>query len=409
MHDPGVADISSDRASLNGRAAPLVRSAGVIGLVGLALAALLGLSSGWPALFRAYIVAYAFVLSLSLGGLFFVMLHHVTRAGWSVVVRRLAEFVAATMPMMVVLFLPLLVPLLTGMKGVYPWLDAAAVQHDEALHAKQLYLNVPFFLVRWAIYFVIWIWLARYFLTRSLEQDANGDVRLTLRMQVVSGPGMVLFGFTLTFAAIDLLMSLSPHWFSTIFGVYYFAGSTIGILAVLTLLVAMLQRTGHLTEAVNAEHYHDLGKLIFAFTVFWAYIAYSQYMLIWYANIPEETFWYARRQAGPWATLSILALLFGHFVVPFLALLSRWPKRHKALLAVASVWMLLVHWFDLYWLAVPGATQPAGGLPLGLRDAACLVGVGGLFVAALARQFGHRSLIARGDPRLPESLAFENF
>jgi hypothetical protein len=327
-------DISLEPRRLDDLGPAVIRVATVLGVIGLAAGVLLIFvtDEGRPRFFHAYLVSFCYFLSLALGALFFVALQHLTRSGWSVVVRRLAEGIAATLPVLAVLCIPVLL----GMHDLYHWTHSDAVAGDSLLQWKQPYLNTPFFIVRVVVYFVVWTLLAWFFLTASVRQDATGDVRLTLRMQAASAPAMVLYAITVTFAAFDLLMSLDPHWYSTIFGVYYFAGSVVGFFALLALVVYLLQRAGRLTRAITIEHYHDLGKLIFAFVVFWAYIAFSQYLLIWYANIPEETVWYLRRQSGSWAAVS-LVLLFAHFVVPFVALLSRVSKRRKSLLAAVAV------------------------------------------------------------------------
>jgi hypothetical protein len=371
-----------------------------IGL-GLGLFLAYGSDEGVPRFLHAYLTSFCYFLSLSLGALFFVILQHLTRSGWSVVVRRIAEAIAANM----LLLAALCVPILAGMKHLYPWADAAAVAGDPLLHGKQPYLNMPFFAARLVVYFVAWIMLAAFFRRNSVRQDATGDVALTLRMQKWSAPAMLIFAATLTFAAFDLLMSLDPHWYSTIFGVYYFSGGVLGFFALLALAASSLQAAGRLSRAVTAEHYHDLGKLVFAFTIFWAYIAFSQYVLIWYANIPEETTWYLRRQGGDWVAVGLL-LVFGHFLVPFLALMSRAPKRRPAVLSACAVWVLLVHWVDLYWLVVP-QISPQNAAPA-MVDAACFVGIGGLFVAVTILRLRRHALIPLRDPRLLESLTFEN-
>jgi hypothetical protein len=376
-------------------------------LVALCVAALLGQRSGWSGFFRSYLLNYCFVLSLALGALFFVMLQHLTRAGWSVTVRRLAELVAGTMPVLAVLFLPLLVPLVTGNPSVWPWASPDAVAQDASglLQHKHPYLNVNFFILRCAIYFAVWIALARFFLRTSAAQDATGDPGFTLRMQWWSAPGMVLYGLTVTFFAIDALMSLHPDWYSTIFGVYFFSGCLVGFFALLALLMYGVQRAGGLTESITAEHYHDVGKLAFGFVVFWAYIAFSQYLLIWYANLPEETAWYRPRQGDTWWIGVSLLLLFGHFVAPFIALLSRWPKRRQGVLAGVAVWLLLMHWLDLYYLVGPRPHDgdPAGA-PLHATDVVLLVGLGGLFLYAILRLMTRHALLPEHDPRLAEAL-----
>jgi len=272
-----------------------------IGLAGLAA----GLGLGWMAddgmrrFLHSYLVNYCFFLSLSLGGLFFVLTQHVTRAGWSVAVRRLAEILAANMFWLTVLFLPVVVPVLLGNSALYPWNDTAAIAGDDLLRLKEPYLNPAFFGVRCLIYFLAWWYLSRYYLSRSVRQDASGEAELTVQMERRSPAALILFGVTVTFASFDWLMSLEPHWFSTIFGVYFFSGAAVGGLAAVILAAVALQAGGRLTDAITTEHYHDLGKLLFAFVIFWGYMAFSQYMLIWYANIPEETAWYLQRQSGP--------------------------------------------------------------------------------------------------------------
>lgn len=412
-----IANESRQMGELSGKAA---RFGLIVGGAGVVVALVLAMSAdGWAHFFRAYIAAYTYVLSISLGALAFVLLQHVTRAGWSVVVRRIAEMTASAMPLLAILFIPVLIPILLGMPGVYPWASGDEVAHDSLLQWKQPYLNLPFFLLRCLIYFGVWIWLARFYARTSIAQDSNGDPQLTRRMEKLSAVGLVLYALTVTFFSIDVIKSLAPHWFSTIFGVYYFSGAMVGFFAFLALLLIWLQWCGRVRASITTEHYHDLGKLVFAFVVFWAYIAYSQYMLIWYGNIPEETMWYEARQSDPWWVGVSLVLLAGHFVVPFLMLISRIPKRSRGLLLMGSVWVLLIHWVDLYYLVMPIAHHSAadaahGGhgehVAAGLRgtDISLWIGLAGLFVYAVMSQMGRASLVPARDPRLTESLAFEN-
>lgn len=383
----------------------LVKASGLVGLITLVGSGLIGTLGGkGQAFFTAYLTNFVFFLTLCLGALFFVLIQHLTRSGWSVVVRRLAELTAANVRLLAVLVLPILA---FGMKPLYEWMHFPKHgEHDPILSAKEPYLNMPFFIARVVIYFAAWILLSRYFLQRSVEQDATGDPKLTLRMQKWSAGAMFVFALTTTFAAFDLVMSLSPHWFSTIFGVYFFAGSVVGFVGFLILLVAFLQSRGKLPHAITTEHYHDLGKLLFAFTVFWAYIAFSQYMLIWYANIPEETYWYLARQTGAWTYVSLI-LLFGGFVLPFLGLISRVPKRKPKWLVIAAAWLLLLHWVDTYWLIVPNP-HDEGHLELGVLMLTTFIGFAGLFLAGLAQLMKSCSLVPERDPRLAESLRFEN-
>lgn len=379
----------------------------IAGLLLLGLGVVLGFMRGdkLSYFFHAYLVAFCFYLSISLGGLFFVALQHASRAGWSVAVRRVGELIAANTLLMVVLFLPLLIPILMGNSSLYEWLDPQIVAADHILQAKSRYLNLPFFATRALVYFGIWCALVWFFWRRSLEQDQTGSPDLSLRMERVSYPALILFALTVTFASFDWLMSLTPHWFSTIFGVYYFAGCAVGFLAFIILSLFVLQRMGVLTSSVNIEHYHELGKLLFAFIVFWGYIAFSQYMLIWYANVPEETAWYLPRQEHSWAAVSLI-LIFGHLFIPFLGLLSRSVKRRPAMLAGWAVWILVMHWLDLQYVVMPSVIPD--GFPVAPIDVCCMFGMGGVFVAGLLVLAGDRSLTPVKDPRALESLGFEN-
>ena len=367
--------------------------------VGGAAALAAAQAHGWERLLETYLVSFSLFLALTLGALFFVMLQHITRAGWSVVVRRIAEALACNVWLMAALALPIVL----GMGHLYHWSHSDAAAGDPILAGKSGFLNPAFFVVRLVVYFAIWGGLAWFFHRTSTRQDGSFDPRLTVRMERAAGPGLVLYALSTNFAAFDLLMSLDPHWFSTIYGVYFFAVSVVCFLAVMPKILVGLQVKGVLARSVTIEHYHDLGKLLFAFVVFWAYIAFSQYMLIWYGNIPEETQWYLKRQTGDWAWVS-LALLIGHFVLPFLVLVSRAVKRRPRLLALTGIYMVVMTWLDLYWLVMPEFSP--GVARIGLIDGLCFLGVAGLYTLALAVRLKRHSLIAEGDPRLQESLAF---
>lgn len=377
-----------------------------VGVVGIVLALGLSLYSGdglRPFAF-SYLLNYCYFLSLSLGALCFVIVSHLTRSGWNVTWRRLAEVMAGTLPLWAILFLPILALVLFGGGSLFSWNDPELRQHDEVLLKKAPYLNATFFTIRAALYLLVWSLLGRFYLVGSRRQDQTGDKQVTLTMQKWSGPAIVAFGFTLTFASFDWLMSLDPHWFSTIYGVYYFSGSAVGFIAALILAAQFLQQRGLLTSAITVEHYHDLGKLLFGFVFFWGYIAFSQYMLIWYSNIPEETRWYLLRQSGGWLGISLL-LLFGHLLLPFPGLLSRSVRRNRAALAGWSVWLLVMHWIDLYWLVMPQLYED--GPAFGLVDVGCLVGLGCVYIATALWVASDQALIAHKDPRLAEALAFK--
>jgi len=398
-----VLDITTEVRRLDGVVRPVMIVCGAFAAIGIGGSLLLanGTEGGMDYLLETYLVSFAFFLSISLGALFFVLLEHCTRAGWSVVVRRVAEVVAGNVWLMAVLAIPIVL----GMAHLYHWTDTAAAAHDPLLAGKVGFLNPGFFLIRLVAYFLIWGVMASFLHRTSIAQDTSGDPALTLRMERLSAPGMVLFALSLNFAAFDLLMSLDPHWFSTIFGVYYFSASVVAFLAVMPKILYGLQMRGILTNAVTVEHYHDVGKLLFAFIVFWAYIAFSQYMLIWYGNLPEETEWFLKRQTGEWTTVSLL-LIFGHFLVPFLLLISRVIKRRPLLLALTGGYVALMCWIDMYWLVVPEFSP--GVARFGLLDVLCLLGMSGVYSAAVVLRLKRHSVVAERDPRLVESLAFES-
>ena len=407
MQDSLSATRKSEAETLGDLAPGGVKLAAIVGGGAIGLAVLVALLSedGLRHFFYSYLVSYAFFLSISLGALSFVVLQHATRAGWSVTVRRLNEILASNLPLMAILFIPLAISLFFPALTPYIWVNPEFAEHSPLVQHKQVWLNVPFFLLRAVIYLAVWILLARFFHTRSVQQDASGDPDLTVQMERFSGPAILLFALTITFASFDWLMSIEPEWFSSIFGVYYYSGATVGGLAAVILAAIAAQRAGQATETITTEHYHDMGKLLFGFVVFWGYIAFSQYMLIWYANIPEETTWYLDRQTSAWLVFS-LVLLTGHLFVPFLGMISREVKRRKVLLGFWCVWLLLFHWIDLIYVVMP--SYSADRFPVGLIDLSLLVGLGGLYVAGILRVASRVALVPVKDPRLHEALAFEN-
>ena len=394
--------VSMDELEIPARSAwrrlPLL--AGAVGALGIAASALLG--RGEPGFYFSWLVAVLFWLSIAIGSLFFVLVHHATKAGWGVVVRRLAENVAATIPLFFVLFA---VPVYLGMQDLYHWAEPDAAAHDHVLQGKQAYLNPGFFWLRALLYFVLWSGLALWFRQTSRRQDRTGDHELSRRMSRASYPSLIVFALTVTFAAFDWIMSLEPHWYSTIFGVYFFAGCVMASFGGLTLLALALTRSGYLRNSITVEHFHDLGKLLFTFMVFWSYIAFAQFFLIWYANIPEETVWFLARLEGGWRPVTVL-LAVGHFAAPFLYLVPRTIKRRRPLLLLGATWMLLIHLLDLHWLVMP--TLGGGPAESLSSELAAVLGVGGISVAALGWLLAGAPLVPVRDPRLLESLAFEN-
>lgn len=400
MKRPPRVDINQEPRHLGAGGGRVLRLSALIAVLGLAASLGLGAAAGSARFYQAYLVNFAFFLSLSLGALFFVLIQHVTGATWSVVVRRLAETLAANLPWLGLLAIPVLL----GMRQLYPWSDPVHAAHDPLLAAKAPYLNPGFFIVRLAIYFLVWTWLSLYYYRRSCAQDATGDLAHTHGMQRLSGPGLVLFALTVSFASFDLLMSLNPHWFSTIFGVVIFAGSMMSCYATLALTGLWLTKNGELTHTITTANLHDAGKMMFGFTVFWAYVSFSQYYLIWYGNIPEETAWYYRRLQDGWQSIGLL-LILGHFIVPFWVLMSRHVKRNRTMLGIGAGWMLLMHFVDLYFMVMPTLHH---GLHPHWADLTAVLGIGGLYIAFFARRLASAPVVAHRDPQLVASMEYDN-
>ncbi len=367
----------------------------IVGLAGIALSAL-GYFTNHSQFSHSWLVAFAFWMSIALGGLFLTLIHYLSGAVWSVVIRRIPETFMVLIPFMAILFIPVIL----GMHDLYHWTHQDALAHDELLQNKAPYLNTIFFIIRSLIFFGVWTLFARLLYGYSIKNDMTADVSYISKAKKLSPAAVILFAFTLTFAAFDWLMSLDPHWYSTIFGVYYFAGSTMATYAIVTLLVLHFEK-GPLKNKVTVEHYHDLGKLTFTFTIFWAYMAFSQYFLIWYANIPEETVWYTHRWQGSWKIISVL-LAVGHFAVPFIIMLVRALKRSGLALIVFAGWMLLMHYVDMYWLVMPNLHPHAAHFSW--IDATTMIGIGGIFLWLVFWQLSKHSLVPFNDPNLEQSI-----
>jgi hypothetical protein len=367
-------------------------------LIGVAASA-----AGWAVDHRqfafSWLVAFAWFFSIAMGALFFVMLQHLTGAAWSVVTRRISENLASAIPLGAVVFLPVAFSL----HELYEWTHHTS---DPVLMGKSAFLNERFFLIRAAVYFAVWSLFALKLRALSVEQDRTGpSLQATSAAARWSAPGTILAIVTVSLASFDWLMSLEPHWFSTIFGVYVYAGGALAAMAGLAAILIALRGAGVLRNAVNEEHYHDLGKWIFGLTMFWAYIAFSQYLLIWYANLPEETFWFRNRLQGSWRGVAAV-LLFGHFIAPFLLLIGRAAKRRPGLLAAASVWMLAMHYVDLYWIAMPVLHKD--GVALHWMDAAAFLAVAGAFALAFWLRMRRDAAAPVGDVRFEQSLEHSN-
>lgn len=346
---------------------------------------------------HAYLAGYWYFFALGIGGLFFTAIQHITRAGWSVNVRRFFEAPTAYLPYA---FIGGLILFAAG-PNLYEWMDKAVVAADPLLQHKSGYLNQGFFWVRTVLFFCLWLFFTSKLVGRSVEQDKSGDENIT-RQSVGYGIATILvFAISFSLYAVDLLMSLDPHWFSTIFGVYCFAGMFQTTLAVIILMIVYAMKKGHLKGVVNENHLHDMGKFLFGFTVFWAYIAFSQFMLMWYANMPEETSFFIPRMTGSWTCVS-LALIILKFVVPFLALLPRWAKRTPNHLAAVAILILITHYIDLYWLVYPNLNKEE--VIFSLPEILIWGGFAGAFILATTRFLGKHNLVPSKDPRIQESL-----
>lgn len=454
----------------------------VIGVIGIA-----GSAAGFVQDRRRFAFSWMFafitVLLPALGSLFFVLKQHLTSAGWSVTVRRTAEFFAAGILPLAALF----APVIFCMPDLFPWLatehaehharielvtpahaqehaptptppvhgntpaapleraagshagvpadnpvhhgaaaegpvahggvgshgaaglpDPHAIEHEEVMAKKAGYLNKNFFLARAGVYFVLWVFLAFRLFGFSVAQDTSKDPKLTVRAQRFAPPATVVFGLTLTFAAFDWVMSLEPTWFSTIFGVVMFASGVVSSYAIIILVTIALKNSGPLQGAVTVEHYHDLGKLTWGFLIFWAYVSFSQYMLIWYAALPEETtFFHNRWDYEPWMKVS-LAIIVGNFVVPFFWLISRNFKRNLGRLQVGAAMLLVMHVVNIYWYVMPNYALKQNGFAFHWMDIACLLAVSGVYCAYVFYRMTKASLVPIGDPRLQRALHFQN-
>ncbi len=378
---------------------------GIVGGLFLVLA-FVGWAVDSKQFYFSYLVGWSFCLSIALGALYFVVIQHLTKARWSVVVRRIAESLAMGFPVLAVLSIPIFL----GMHDLYHWTheelhDPQDPHFDPIIAGKSAYLNTPFFVIRIVAYFVLWTLISYKLYRLSVLQDVDPDPTIPARQRKVSAWGLAVLAVTTAWGSYDILMSVDPHWFSTIFGVYIFSGAFWVAIAAITFVALVIQHTRlGVPNAITIEHYHDLGKLMFGFTVFWAYIAFSQYMLIWYGNIPEETVWYRHRLEGGWEVHSLMLLLL-HFAVPFIIMLPRAPKRMRSVLGVMAVWFFVMHWFDLHWIVMPVLDRTGG---FHWMDFAAWLGLTGIMASVFMYRLSRHSLVPRNDPYLQESLDFEN-
>ena len=343
-------------------------------------------------------VLFLFLASLAGGAIFLVALEYIAGAVWSVPIRRVNEFLTGLTPLAVIVAIPVLLQ----MGDVFQWARHGAMENDPVLAGKAPYLNVNFFSIRFLAVFLIWGLFAFLFVRNSVRQDVSREQKLTTRNVRLAAVFMPIFAFTVTALAIDWGMSLAPHWYSTIFGVYYFSGTVLAAVAACTYVVVKLQEAGYL-PFLRRDHFYSLGALEFAFVNFWAYIAFSQFLLIWYANLPEETTWFITRWQGGWMWFSIL-LIVVQFGVPYFALLSQNSKMDPMRLKIMSLWILAAHLVDIYWLVMP-AYAPA--FSIGISDVAVPLVAAGLVMLVLVYKFRKYRVVPIGDPKLQRGLDFQ--
>lgn len=387
----------------------LQQTALVVGMLGL-----LGSVVGWfmkpDEFYRAYLVAFLLVLGWSLGSLGLLMLQHLTGGHWGILIRRPLEAASRVLYVLWVFF----IPLIPGMKTLYSnhdvdgetrigWLTAPPPGHEGALSPlQQWYLTKNGFLLRAVIYFAVWVGLVWLFNSMSGQQDVNRDDRaLRARLKFWAGPGVILYVFSMTFAAIDWSMSLSPHWASTIYGFLFVAGQAISAMSLMIIVVVMVSRVEPFSHLVQKRHLHDLGKLLFAFNMLWAYFGFSQLLIIWAGNQPEEISFFKSRLYGGWGVVAVMVLVL-HFFIPFFALLSRDAKRNQAVLPKIAMWLIAMRCLDIFWLTRPEFTSRA--LPT-LWDFATVLALGGIWLWFFAKQLKERPLLPLGEPKLAEAIA----
>lgn len=372
----------------------------ILFIVGTALSLLAFYVDQERAIFN-YLVTYMMIVSIGLGSLFIVALEYIAGADWSTPFRRIPEFFAGLLPLLLILVIPLFI----FNHDLFQWAHKEAVAEDKILQGKAPYLNLTFFIIRTFVFIGLWS-LFYWVMTRnSRKQDETKDQTLTKKNIRLAAVFIPVFALSLTFTAIDFMMSLAPNWFSTIFGVYYFAGTVVAALAAITIAVILLKEKGYFSPWITDDHLFSLGALLFAFINFWAYIAFSQFLLIWYADLPEETFWFLTRWNGGWVFFSLL-LIIVHFAVPYFALLTQPSKKNSKILKFIAVWLLFAHLLDLFWLIMPNMESMKNGYIFSWIDLVFPIAGLGLVMLLfniLAKKY---NLIPIGDPKLKRGIDF---
>jgi hypothetical protein len=372
-----------------GRAKNVSLGLGIIGLIGCLI--------GWFIAPRDFFVAYLFgdffFLGLSLGSLALLMIHHLTAGDWGYALRRFLESAVGNLPLLALLF----VPVFFGLAQLYPWRHPTVVAADETLRETQIYLNAPGFVLRTAIVFAIWIIMARQLLKWSSEQDATASLEPTRKMRTLSGPGLVIYPVTMTFAAVDWLMSMEAGWYSTMFPVLICIGQILSALALMILLLVCVAHSSPLGPLASEENFHKLGNLLLAFTMMWAYLAFGQLLVIWSGNLPHEIAWYLHRISDGWKWIAIFIALF-HFFVPFFLLLMRPAKKRRRILASIAACVFAAHVVAIWWTIAPSVYTKH--FYLGWLAPAAFLGIGGVYSFAFLKNLERRRLVPQNDPRL---------
>ena len=371
------------------------RASLVIGIIGALACIVAGFVEPAQQFLRSYLIGYMFWLGVSLGCMGILMVAHVTSAHWGFVIRRVLEAAALNIFMLALLF----IPVLFGIPKLYLWAQTGAAAHDKIIAHQSPYLNIGGFVFRAIMYFIIWC-LTAYLLNRwSWNQDDPPERDYRLRFQNLSAIGILLYVFTMTFASIDWVMSLDPHWRSTIFGFYIEAGQGLLAFCFGVIMLSLLVGYKPLSDVVTKEHVHDLGKLMFAGLILWAYMGFSQGLIYWAGNLPDEISWYINRTNGAWWIVGLI-LLFGHFLVPFFILLGQDIKRRPGVIAVIALWLMLMRWVDLYWLIIPNFADTKGIFNFSWVNIASTLGIGGLWMVLFFFNLKARPLLPLHDPTL---------
>jgi hypothetical protein len=349
--------------------------------------------------FHAYLVGFIFWIGISVGSLALLMLQHLTGGAWGLIIRRVLEAATRTLPLMLILF----IPVLGGLNQIYPWTDRAAMDQVPALREKAAhYLNPAFFTTRAVVYFALWLLMAWLLNSLSLKEDRTADPKLRRQKQMLSGPGLGLLILTITFASIDWVMSLDPAWYSTIYGLIFVASWSLSALAFGILVMSWLAKREPMNTVVRTSHFHDWGNLLLTLVMLWTYFAFSQYLIIWSGNLPEETVWYVARTHGGWGVIALVIVIL-QFAFPLLTLLSRATKESPQKLAVLAVVILAMRVVDVIWLVEPSFNRER--FHLSWMDLVAPIAIGGLWIATFAWQLQRRSLVPINDPQLEQALA----